>query len=122
MASRLERAKELQDRTKAFAIRVIPIFPQVSKTEAGRTIARQFLRSGTAIAANYRAACRARSAPDFISKISIVTEETDETLFWFELLVAAKLVEAEKLAPLMTECTELLRIFSSSLATAKSNR
>src|SRR5438128_10298214 len=87
------------------------------KDEAARIIGRQFLRSGTSLAANYRAACRARSAADFISKISIVTEEADETLFWFELLVEAELSTIKLAEPLMSECAELLRIFAASLAT-----
>jgi four helix bundle protein len=76
--NKLDQAKQLQDRTKKFAIRIINAFARLPKDEAARTIARQFLRSGTSIAADYRAACRARSAADFISKISVVTEEADE--------------------------------------------
>jgi len=83
---------------------------------------RQFLRSGTSLAANYRAACRARSAADFISKISVVVEETDETLFWLEVLVEAELAKKSLVEPLMKECQELLKLFSASLATAKRNR
>lgn len=120
--SRVERARELQERTKKFALRIISAFSRLPKTEEARVLGRQFLRSGTSVAANYRAACRARSAADFISKISIVTEETDETLFWLELVVEAKLVRAENLAPLILECEELVKIFSASLATAKANR
>ena len=119
---RLERARELQDRTKKFALRIIRAFARLPKSEEARVLGRQFLRSGTSVAANYRAACRARSAAAFISKISVVTEEADETLFWLELVVEAKLVRAETLAPLIAECGELLRIFSASLATAKANR
>ena len=115
----LNRAKQLQARTKAFAIRIIEAFARLPKDEAARIIGRQFLRSGTSLAANYRAACRARSAADFISKVSIVTEEVDETLFWFELLVEADLISAKLAAPLLSECAELLKIFSASLATAK---
>src|SRR6266480_3519975 len=100
----LNRAKELQNRTKQFAIRVIHASTRVPKTEAGRVLTRQFLRSGTSLAANYRAACRSRSAADFISKISVATEETDETLFWFELLVESGLVNLRTLKPLMAEC------------------
>jgi four helix bundle protein len=74
------------------------------------------------LAANYRAACRSRSAAEFISKISIAVEETDETLFWFELFVESGLVKPRRLEALMGECEELLRILSRSLATAKSNR
>lgn len=120
--SRIERARELQDRTKKFALRIISAFSRLPKLEEARVLGRQFLRSGTSVAANYRAACRARSAADFISKISIVVEETDETLLWLELLVEGKLVRAEKLEPLIAECEELLKIFSASLATATANR
>lgn len=108
---RLDQAKQLQARTKQFAVRVIKAFTRLPKNEATRTVGRQFLRSGTSLAANYRAACRARSGPDFISKIAIVTEETHETLFWFELLVESKLISLKLIEPLMTECTELLKIF-----------
>jgi four helix bundle protein len=120
--NRLDEAKLLQNRTKAFAIRVVKAFARLPKSEATRIIGRQFLRSGTSLAANYRSACRARSAADFISKISVVAEEADETLFWFELLPQADPVKVELLEPLMRECQELLKIFSASLATAKRNR
>src|ERR1700724_3914809 len=110
----LHRAKQLQDRTKQFAVRTIKAFARLPKDEAARIVGRQFLRSGTSLAANYRAACRSRSAADFISKISVVTEEADETLFWFELLVEAELVKAKVVELLMQECAELLRIFSAS--------
>ena len=118
----LDQAKQLQDRTKTFAVRIIKAFARLPKDEAVRVIGRQFLRPGTSLAANYRAACRARSAADFISKISVVVEETDETLFWFELLVEAELDKKNLVEPLMKECPELLKIFSASLATAKRNR
>jgi len=118
----LNRAKQLQDRTKEFAVRIIKAFAKLPKDEATRVIGRQFLRSGTSLAANYRAACRARSGADFISKISVVTEEADETLFWLELLVNSELITTKKVQSLMAECEELLKIFSASLATAKQNR
>jgi len=122
MKSRLERVKELQDRTKRFAVAVVRFFSRLPKTEAARVIGRQLLRAGTSVAANYRAACRARSAADFISKISIVLEETDETLLSLELLVDADIVESRLTSRLSDECHELLKIFSASLATAKANR
>ena len=118
----LSQAKQLQDRTKAFAIRIIKTCARLPKDDATRTIARQFLRSGTSLAANYRSTCRARSAADFISKISVVAEEADETLFWFELLSQAELITLKSVERLMKECQELLKIFSASLATAKRNR
>ena len=120
--NKLDQAKHLQARTRKLAVRVIKAFVRLPKDDATRIIGRQFLRSGTSSAANYRAACRARSAADFISEISIVAEEADETLFWFELLVEAELVDMKLIEPLMKECEELLRIFSASLATAKRNR
>ncbi len=118
----LNRAKQLQARTKKFAVRIIKAFARLPKEEATRIIGRQFLRSGTSLAANYRASCRARSTADFISKISVVTEEADETLFWFELLVESDLIRPKVVEFLMSECEELLKIFSASLVTAKSNR
>jgi four helix bundle protein len=118
----LNRAKQLQDRTKKFAVRAIKAFARLPKDEAVRIIGRQFLRSGTSLAANYRASCRARSAADFISKISVVTEEADETLFWFVLLIESELINFKMIKPLMTEGEELLKIFSASLATGKRNR
>ncbi len=118
----LNRAKQLQDRTKKFAVRIVKAFARLPKDEAARILGRQFLRSGTSVAANYRASCRARSGADFVSKISVVTEEADETLFWFEVLIESELINAKTVEPLMRECEELLKIFSASLATAKSNR
>jgi four helix bundle protein len=79
----LNRAKQLQARTKRFAVRIIKTFARLPKDEATRITGRRFLRSGTSLAPNYRA----RSTADFISKISVVTEGADETLFWFEVLV-----------------------------------
>ena len=122
MKSRLKKIKELQDRTKRFAVAVVRFFSRLPKTEAASVIGRQLLRAGTSVAANYRAACRARSAADFISKISIFLEETDETLFWLELLVDADIIGPRLTSGLSAECHELLKIFSASLATAKANR
>jgi four helix bundle protein len=119
--NKLDRAKQLQDRTKMFAVKIIHAFAALPKLEATRIIGRQFLRSGTSVAANYRAASRARSKAEFIAKLGIVVEEADETLFWLDLLVDSDLVRSEVVEPVRNECNELVRIFSSSLATAKSN-
>ena len=120
--NKLDRAIELQERAKKFAIDIVCAFAALPKTDEARVIGRQFLRSGTAVAANYRAACRGRSKAEFISKLGVVVEEADETDFWLELLVDAKVVAAPSVIALRNECRELLRIFSSSLATAKANR
>jgi four helix bundle protein len=118
----LNLAKQLQDRTKGFAIRIIKTFAQLLKDEAAKIIGRQFLRSGSSLAANYRASCRARSGANFISNISVVSEEAEETLFWIEVLVESELIAIRIVEPLMRECDELLKIFSALLATAKRNR
>ncbi|MFB3884225.1 MAG: four helix bundle protein [Thermodesulfobacteriota bacterium] len=76
-------------------------------------------RSGTSVGANYRAACRARSRPDFISKLSIVLEETDESLYWMEILNENRILNSKPLPGLMKEAKELIAIFVSSLNTAR---
>src|SRR5437763_557737 len=118
----LQDAKQLLQGTKDFAIRIIREFIRFAKEEASRIIGRQFVRSGTSVAANYRARCQSRSRADFISKISIVAEEADETLLWLEPLVESQLIGKEIVQPLMSECEQLIKIFSASLTTAKRNR
>jgi four helix bundle protein len=120
--NKLDRAKALQTRTKEFAVAIVRAFTALPRTDEARVIGRQFLRSGTAVAANYRAACRARSKAEFASRMGVVVDEADETDFWLELLVETKLVAAASIAPHRDECEELLKILSSSLATAKANR
>ncbi|HUX57444.1 MAG TPA: four helix bundle protein [Bacteroidales bacterium] len=80
---------ELKKRTKKFALMIIKLVDDLPNSLAGRTIGNQIIRSGTSVGANYRAACRARSNADFISKITIVEEECDESLFWLELIAEA---------------------------------
>ena len=112
--------EDLRRRTKEFALRVIKLFRALPKTEEARVLGRQILRSGTAVAANYRSACRARSRDDFISKIGITVEEADETAFWLELLVDANIVKKDRMENLLVEADELVRIFQASRTTAKS--
>jgi four helix bundle protein len=115
-------AMGMQRRTKAFAVQVINFFVKLPKTDEARIVGRQLLRSGTSVAANYRAVCRAKSRADFISKMGTVVEETDETLLWLELLEEAEVCANPKVKLLKTETDELLLIFATSLATAKSHR
>jgi four helix bundle protein len=84
-----------------------------------RVIGKQLLRSGTSVGANYREACRARSNAELISKLGIVTQELDETIYWMELLVEGEVVPAARLAELRTEAEELLKIFVTSIRTTK---
>jgi len=113
--------EELKERTKKFALMIIELVEGLPNTVAGRTIGNQIIRSGTSVAANYRAACRARSNADFISKITIVEEECDETLFWLELIAEANLLKKEKLQDLVKEADELTAIFTASGKTARQN-
>src|SRR6266850_1873831 len=113
---------DLKRRTKAFALRILKLVDALPKTTAGRALASQIVRSGTSVAANYRAACRARSTADFIAKMGIVEEEADETLFWLELLEESELVSATKLAAIKQEADELIAITVASIKTARRNR
>ena len=113
---------DLKRRTKAFALRILKLVDALPKTTAGRALASQIVRSGTSVAANYRAACRARSTADFIAKMGIVEEEADETLFWLELLEESQLVPAAKLPAIKREANELIAITVASIKTARRNR
>jgi four helix bundle protein len=113
--------EELKDRTKKFALMIIKLVDDLPDTKAGRTIGNQIIRSGTSVGANYRTACRARSDADFISKITIVEEECDETLFWLELIVESNLLEKERLLAMIKEADELTAIFTASGKTARQN-
>src|SRR5438094_92232 len=114
--------RDLKKRTKAFALRVLKLVDALPKTTAGRALASQIVRSGTSVAANYRAACRARSTSDFIAKMGIVEEETDETLFWLELLEESDLISAANLISIKKEADELIAITVASIKTARRNR
>src|SRR2546423_4263731 len=113
---------DLKKRTKAFALRILKLVDALPTTTAGRALASQIVRSGTSVAANYRAACRAKSTADFIAKMGIVEEEADETLFWLELLEDSGLVAAAKVAAIKQEANELIAITVASIKTARRNR
>src|SRR5437660_11087305 len=113
---------DLKRRTKAFALRILKLVDAMPKTTAGRALASQIVRSGTSVAANYRAACRAKSTADFIAKMGIVEEEADETLLWLELLEESKLVPAVKLTAIKQDANKLFAITVASIKTARRNR
>jgi len=113
--------EELKKRTKRFALMIIKLIEELPDTKAGRTIGNQIIRSGTSVAANYRSACRSRSTADFISKVTVVEEECDETLFWLELIEESNLIRKEKLLDILKEADELTAIFTASGRTAKQN-
>jgi four helix bundle protein len=112
--------KELKDRTKRFAVAVIGLCRELQPTLDAKRIGGQLIDSATSVAANYRAACRARSRAEFIAKLGTVLEESDESLFWLELMVDAKLVTPDRAETLLKEADELTAIFTTSLKTAKS--
>jgi four helix bundle protein len=112
-------AENLRQRTKRFALCVIALSQSLKNGKEARVLGDQFLRAGTAVAANYRAACRARSRAEFISKLGIVVEEADETVFWCELLEEAGIVPHEDMKDIVGEARELLSIFSAGRRTAK---
>jgi four helix bundle protein len=109
---------DLIERTKQFALRVIKLVGELPRTIEGRAIASQLMRSGTSVAANYRAACRARSKPEFIAKLGTVEEEADESAFWLELIIDAGLMSDSKIRPLLNEASEIVAIMASSKKTA----
>ena len=113
---------ELKARTKAFAVRVIHLVDALPTNIKGRAIANQIMRSATSVAANYRAACRARSRAEFIAKIGVVEEEADETAFWLELIVECEIRSAKQIDPLLQEATEIVAIMASSRKSAIANR
>jgi four helix bundle protein len=119
---------ELLTRTKTFSLRISKLVDHLPRTTSGRAIGNQLVRCGTSVGANYRAACRSRSRAEFAARLGIVAEEadeTDETVYWLELLRDANLLSKEKLSELLREANELTAIFTagrrSSIRTQISN-
>ena len=110
---------DLKKRTKEFARRILKVVDSLPNTIAGRALAAQLVRSGTPVAANYRAARRAKSTAHFLSKLGDVEEEADETLFWLELIEASGMVPVKRLTEIMREANELVVIAVASINTAK---
>jgi len=108
-----EFAKQLEKRTKIFAITIIKLSSSLPNTPEGRVIRNQITKSGTSIGANYREANRSRSKADFTNKISISESEASETTYWLEIIEELEWTEIEKIKLAMAEATELLAIFTS---------
>jgi four helix bundle protein len=113
--------RDLKKRTKDFAIRIIHLVEALPDKRLCDVIGKQVLRAGTSVGANYRAACRARSSADFVSKMGIVEEELDECMYWMELLTETGIIHADRLKELEKEADELLSITVSSIRTARKN-
>ena len=114
--------EEMKMRTKQFALRVIRLVESLPNGKAANVIGNQLLRSGTSVGANYRASCRAKSTADFVHKLSIVEEETDESIYWMELLVEGEIIKEKLLENLMNEADQILSIIVSSIKTIKEKR
>jgi four helix bundle protein len=111
--------QDLRLRTKKFALASLKLFRTLPRTVDAQVVGKQFVRSATSVAANYRAVQRARSKAEFIAKLGVVLEEADETQFWLELLSESQITVLDELPHLQNEIGQLVAIFVSSLKTAK---
>ncbi len=108
-----------KERTKKLALRNMGLVATLPHTRSADVIARQIVRSATSIGANYRAACRAKSGPDMVTKLKIVEEEADETVYWLELLAEGKSVSQEEVSGLIKETNEILAMTVASIKTLR---
>jgi four helix bundle protein len=113
--------KELLQRTKKFALRIIKLVDVLPNTTAGRTIGGQLVRSGTSVSSNYRAACRGRSKAEFIAKLGI-EEESDESALWLELIIESGMMEEKLVNDLLGEAREITAIMSASKITDRGRK
>jgi four helix bundle protein len=110
---------DLKRRTRTFAVDLIQFAKRLPADAVTAVIARQLVRSGTSVGANYRSSCRAKSDRDFISKLTTAEEEADESQYWLEILVQAKIVRPDAVAGLIDEADQLVRIFVASIRTTR---
>ncbi len=116
------KSDELKDRTKQFAHRCVKLATALPQTSLGRHVKGQLIRCATSVASNYRAVCLAQSKAAFISKISIVLEEADESYSWLEFVIDENLLKKQLVEPLLKEAGELTAIFLSSRNTARKEK
>lgn len=112
----------LKKRTFEFALTTSKNIDQLKRSNANEIMGRQLMRSATSVGANYRAACKAKSTADFIIKLKIVEEESDESVYWLELIKSYNEIKDTGFDALLKESKELVRIFAASAITAKNNR
>ena len=122
MLDRDAKKDELLARTKAFALRIIRLAEVLPENGVGRVVKGQLLRCGTSVGANYRAAKRAKSPADFISKMGTVEEEADESMYWMELIVEVELMKESLVSALYQEADEILAMVVASIKTVKRTR
>ena len=110
--------QDMERRTKEYGKRIIKLCRSLPDTWEARRVADQLFKAGTSVGAKYRAACRARSKMEYISKLSIVLEETDESLYWLEIIAETKLLQEKLLLSLMQEGNELIALLASTINTS----
>ncbi len=110
---------ELKDRLRRFGSRIMRLADALPPRRSADVIGRQLIRCGTSVGANYRAACRAKSAADFINKLAIAEEEADESAYWLSLLADSGLIAERRLSALRLEADELVAILVASIKTAR---
>ena len=113
-------AEQLKRRTQAFGLEIVRLIQALPERGPARIIGQQLIRCGTSVGANFRAACRARSRPDFIAKLKIVEEECDESVYWLEILQKTN-IDTRIIQPLLDEANQLLSIIVASIKTARRN-
>lgn len=114
-----EQHENLRQRTKEFGMRVIRMWKSLPNTTLSEVLGKQLLRCATSVAANYRAACLAKSEPDFFNKIKICQEEADESCLWIEYIIEAGILPESKLRNLLDEAQQLTAIMTASAITIK---
>ena len=113
---------EMKARTKSFALRIIKLVESLPSNRTADVIGKQLVRAGTSVAANYRAACRAKSNSDFIAKMGTVEEEADESSFWLEVIIESGLMKEELVNDLKDEADQIVAIMVSSINTARGHK
>jgi four helix bundle protein len=114
--------QKFKDRTKRLALQIIKLVEELPPGTAGNIIGRQLVRSATSVGANYRSACRGRSAADVLSRLAIVEEEADESIYWMELLVEANIIPESRVAELVSETSEIVAMTVASIKTLRTRR
>jgi four helix bundle protein len=115
----MKTIERLKKQTKQFGLRVIKITDAMPFKRSANVLGEQLLRSGTAVGAYYRAACRARSRSEFISKASLSIEEADKSLYWMEMLIESGLIPEDKLSSLVKEADEIVAVLTMAVDTAR---
>ena len=116
-----QQSEALKERTMSFSVNVLRLIDRFPRSIGAEVVGRQLAKSATSVAANYRSACTARSRRDFIAKLAIVVEESDESVYWLDLIIRVQIVAVPSAADLRRKAAELRAIFSKSLSTARIN-